>query len=1266
MKSDFNIETNKQFENTIETLGIESIISAANVGSSFVFATNDFYPLYYDFESNDYMIFHGKLKRRSDITCIDISDNKKFVVTGHENGMISLWSIPDNFTFLRSFQKIHEDKTSITHIKFGRNSETIYVGDEKGIVTQISITVIIKAYAFREVLVYNGSNVKEEDENGNSISPELTGIIVSREGDPFPIGFLTYENYYVTFDPSAIAGFNFTGQEKKLILYESEKLLNQPTISLFSRAVDYFMNISIGSSLRMLQIRDPNETVPLLGEIKFKNDIIVRTLFLSSSLIAIVLSSGSIQLMLYNGEIVSQNTSDQLTQILSNNVIDFSCYDEKVFIINEKNVFWLRFANWEVTIENMAKKGEWKSAFQSLSEINLDLSCNLIGIPQNMSVRRRKVSELGRKLIIQYFENSLANDTKTDDLLDKIANVTVNITTLDMNPILTENIYNLFLSKDKEKEFFEGIKKAEAKQFALLCSPTFVSHFIEYSIKAANLEECENYLLSLKYEETQIKPLIKVAAKYKLLKLVRHFYLNYLHDCVTPCIFYYEDGRIVEYVDYIFNEEGSTEKGENNVQIGLHSSGSKNEYFMNEKRMKIRETAVIVWLLIPEKVEGGDFMYLRFKKFVSSNWQVGLNYVSIFANLITTIKIRYSFDDTLHIGTLVEAVLETLDSETYETSEPFMNVILPYAAKYHIEIGNTSLRHILKWIFESKSDSADRETVLRTVVKKNPNLIPENFLIQFCERSNFVTFLIDHFMPQKKYTKIVNSMILNEKYRPFIIDFLKERLNESNNSELSQIERNEIQQNVKTVVYKTCQPLLLLDEQKFVTFIVDHFSPKEMNDIIGLLKPPERLIFLLRLREINYELTEEQKMLTFELLLQYRPSTAEQFLTENINDMDINKANDLSIKYSRVDCQVSIKVYLRQYNEATQQVGSQIEKNLLDFIESDSTENPSTIDQLADMKDMKSCMEIIDTSIYLLTTISKDSNDKMAFQKGYFCFLFPMYLAQKSGRENIKQSVTLMFSYFVVGSMNIISPHHAFLIISIHFSHLDNDMYKLILQNVTARINYQKRLLRSLDDMLIIDCLQLIENVFLRETHGTTVNDLTCCVCKAEVDTNKYALWYLYPCGHICHAECYKTVMRAIVLKNKKNMKNDDISDDDDENNSQREIFDEIEAEINKEPNRCPECFISQHLADTELAIDSEVDVAAHSNLSRRKIQRIQRRLQFALKKNFGEKNDVYNTLNSAYFSRVPELASFDDEPVIDVDDTVPPPDDGLIVIKKE
>ena len=86
-------------------------------------------------------------------------------------------------------------------------------------------------------------------------------------------------------------------------------------------------------------------------------------------------------------------------------------------------------------------------------------------------------------------------------------------------------------------------------------------------------------------------------------------------------------------------------------------------------------------------------------------------------------------------------------------------------------------------------------------------------------------------------------------------------------------------------------------------------------------------------------------------------------------------------------------------------------------------------------------------------------------------------------------------------------------------------------------------------------------------------------------------------------------------------MKNDDISDDDDENNSQREIFDEIEAEINKEPNRCPECFISQHLADTELAIDSEVDVAAHSNLSRRKIQRIQRRLQFALKKNFGEKN---------------------------------------------
>ena len=123
MNSQFEIESNKQFQSTIDTLGVELLISSANIGSYFVFATNDFYPLYYNFDTNDYMVFHGKLKIHSDITCIDISDNKKYVVTGHENGMISLWSTSDNFSFIKSFQKIHADKTAITHVKFGQSSE---------------------------------------------------------------------------------------------------------------------------------------------------------------------------------------------------------------------------------------------------------------------------------------------------------------------------------------------------------------------------------------------------------------------------------------------------------------------------------------------------------------------------------------------------------------------------------------------------------------------------------------------------------------------------------------------------------------------------------------------------------------------------------------------------------------------------------------------------------------------------------------------------------------------------------------------------------------------------------------------------------------------------------------------------------------------------------------------------------------------------------------------------------------------------------------
>lgn len=1204
MESSLKIETNQQFQDTIATLGINSFIDSANIDTSFVFVTSDFFPLYFDFSTNDYMVFHGKPKWRAQTTCIDISDDKKYVVTGHSNGSISLWSIPDNFTFIKSYQKIHKENVSITRVKFGKDSETIYVGDESGVVTHITVTVIIKAYKFTEKLIYDGSKVLNNDKTGPS---ELIDIVTSRLNDPFPIGFLVYDEYYVTFDPTALQLITFTTQDKKLIVYVSQKQLGQPSISLLPREQDFFMNISIGSSLKMLQIRDVNSTIPLLSSIKFPNETITKTLFLSSSLIIVLTLNKTIQLMLYNGDIVARYRSEELNAILddpvSTNLRVFPYLNEKLVFVKNNTVYFVSFADWETIISDMANNQQWAAAFKSLSEIHLDLSCKLIGIPTNQAIKRNRVRALGKKLLIEYFQQIL--DTQNDDqLLDSVANGIVNAVTLELHNVITEDIYPLFKEKSLLAKFYEGIKKGGDSIFAFLCNSQFVSNYIDFCI-AKQISDYESYLLKLSYNDTQIKPLLDICVKHKLLKLFSHIYLRYLNDCIPIIEFYYEEGKLMDFYDFAFNE-----------------IDHKSEF--SDMTIKLIRDVSLIWLLVTN--ESGEFN--RFNSFCKMNWEKSLYYVAIFCQLLESSPIYYNFRDKLELKHIIEAILRVLNDEEYEIAETFLIVVMPYVSKHSIEISDYSIKHVLKWIFNSNSKNTDREIILRQVVRKHPNMIPPTTLAHFCERSYFISFMMDIYMPQKAYVRILTAMIINSGYRNQCFDFLK-RIADDNKAENNE----EVNKNLKAALFSCCQALILIDARKFAAFVADSF-PNEIDNIIDLLKPQERLIFLLNLQEINYELNAKQKLLTFQFLLQFSPQMAPHYLAENIMDIDINKARDLSIKYNRVDCQVSIKVYLRQYKEAIEQVGSEIEKRLLDFIESGSEENPESIYELNEMVDMKPCLEIIDTSLEILKTISKDNNDKMAFQKAYLYFLFPMYHAQMNGKESIKQSVALMFSYFIVGSMDIISAHHAFLILSIHFSNLAPDMFRLLLFNISSRIDYHKRILNGLDEMLTNDCLDLIDNVYLQQNKGTEVSEFQCCICQGKLDSTKYCNWFVYPCGHICHVDCYTTLKESM-----KKTKNDN-------------------------ENKCPQCYILQSHTN-EVAINRDAQNDAPKKLTSREVQRIMRRYQFALKRNFGDQIKENETANASFFSAAPEMESFDNEPLVDIDEILPPTDSVIFVINK-
>ena len=391
MSSDIIINTFPKFKECCDSLGITSIFAAANNGSRFVFAVNGLFPISFDIETNDISVFQFKSRKQEskqrDPLCIDISDDSKYVATGYADGSIALWSIEHNYTFVKSFQKLHTNP--ITQIKFGPNSNYIFASDTKGLTTIISILSISVAslgmHTFKESSIYQGKL-------------PVQNLIISRSNGPFPIGFIIFPTYYVCFDLDGILSSTFQST-KDVHLIESETFFDPPSLALFPRTSDYFLTVSTGKSFKLLQVWSYDKTIPLINdfECSSQSGAICFSEFISNSLIVITTSNGLMELITTNGIIVCSSTSERLKELL-NAIRSVLCHNEKVILVTNESVYSLSFESWDEMILKYVKEGKFTLAFQSLSEINLDLNRNLVGIPSNLSIRRRKVIELGELL----------------------------------------------------------------------------------------------------------------------------------------------------------------------------------------------------------------------------------------------------------------------------------------------------------------------------------------------------------------------------------------------------------------------------------------------------------------------------------------------------------------------------------------------------------------------------------------------------------------------------------------------------------------------------------------------------------------------------------------------------------------------------------------------------------------------------------------------------------------------------------------------------
>lgn len=982
-------------------------------------------------------------------------------------------------------------------------------------------------------------------------------LVVSRSDGPFPVGYIVFPTSYVIFNPR---------MKKGMVVFESKQFQNPPMVTLVGREQDYCVAIANGNKLAIMQMRSPDDkNVLKMGEFNGESRI-TAVMFLSTSLLVVISENGSMKLVGSNGQIVCSSAESALSG-LTREMRTVMSYNEEVMFLTTHDLMSLAFESWESLIMKHASGKEWEAAFRRLSEVHLGLGDELIGIPTNPSVRRRSVERLATNVLTKYFASVL--EGPSDQLAENVSKYAFIIATMELYHTIEHDIYDMFKGAGKLGVFFDGfMTELPMKQISLICTPCFVDKYIEFTIGSNMKQKAEERLCEIAFELAYVRKITEIARSHDMIDFARYLLVTYEDNYLVPCQLFFDHGRVLEFMKDVFDKS------------------------LDEAKMREAQCTLAVWLLVPDK----DGQFHRLRAVFEADWQSAAGFTD---KIMRLLPIQYTVEQALRYRHVVEAVLQIVDSVDYLVALPLMKLVLPLIPIREIPIGTRSLSHVVQWIFTSDEPPSMREAVLELFTATHPGIIPDTSLAQWCEAAGFVRAVTKLYVQSKQYLNIIASMILTAEGRGNIFEFIENQ---------AKADPDE----VLLAVTSHVRALLAIHPLRFVSFI-NRFYQSSHSDILDSLSPQLQMIYLNAYVDVvgASELGKRWTQLLFRLIMDYDPRTAAHFLTEHITELDLDEARNICERKKRVDCLVQIRIYHQQNREAVDEIGHEVERTLLDFIESDSNASPSNLDELADMEELKEPMDAIRVAIKLLESTKEDSDNAMQWQRVYMFFRFPIYRAAKK-KDNIKNAVTMMFSYFFVTSLNTIQAHTAFLIMSIHFAGLDHQQYREVLSNVFRRIDYERNLFAGVEHMLVNDCLDLIDKVFAKETRGIGCQGIPHCGVCHEPIMKSLSKFKVYECGHCYHLtpEC-------------------------------------------GEHTTCPIC------AGMGVRTRSACDASDVQKMTTRRMQQVMRRMDFALRKNFGEQKNSADAHAAVYFAEQERIEPLEQ---IDLSEMVPPPSEHTVV----
>jgi len=228
---------------------------------------------------------------------------------------------------------------------------------------------------------------------------------------------------------------------------------------------------------------------------------------------------------------------------------------------------------------------------------------------------------------------------------------------------------------------------------------------------------------------------------------------------------------------------------------------------------------------------------------------------------------------------------------------------------------------------------------------------------------------------------------------------------------------------IKEAISTNFPAMILVSPEKTAAVIVSNNElMSKKNEFLKGCTRLQQYLFLKALLQVEDSPTKEDLMELFSLICEFDPGNTKQFLSAHSSQMDLEQSQKICEKKGIIESSVEILKDIGDFSGAVKQIGGALENALLDYIESERSGNVeiNSIDEIAGANEpeLNHVYQTIRVAIDLLISTREEKGNDLQWQNMFQHFQFPLYHLQTDkkfkGKDGIKKTVTMLFSFFVV------------------------------------------------------------------------------------------------------------------------------------------------------------------------------------------------------------------------------------------------------------